>query len=106
MVDVGAKAGERAGVAVAEAWVQDAVGDTLRSDRRRAGTHKGDVFAVARIAGIQAAKRCADLIPLCHPLGLDAVGGAARLRCRSSPGGADPCRVPACRGAPAWRWRH
>lgn len=35
--------------------------------------HKGDVFAVARIAGIQGAKRCADLIPLCHPLGLDAV---------------------------------
>jgi cyclic pyranopterin phosphate synthase len=31
------------------------------------------VFAVARIAGIQAAKRCAELIPLCHPLGLDAV---------------------------------
>ena len=35
--------------------------------------HKGDVFAVARIAGIQGAKRCGDLIPLCHPLGLDAV---------------------------------
>lgn len=34
-----------------------------------AGGHKkGDVFAVARIAGIQAAKKCADLIPLCHPL--------------------------------------
>ena len=33
------------------------------------GKHKkGDVFAVARIAGIQAAKKCADLIPLCHPL--------------------------------------
>lgn len=30
--------------------------------------HKGDVLAVARIAGIQAAKKCADLIPLCHPL--------------------------------------
>jgi cyclic pyranopterin phosphate synthase len=29
---------------------------------------KGDVFAVARIAGIQAAKKCSDLIPLCHPL--------------------------------------
>ncbi|PIP80523.1 MAG: cyclic pyranopterin monophosphate synthase MoaC [Gammaproteobacteria bacterium CG22_combo_CG10-13_8_21_14_all_40_8] len=29
---------------------------------------KGDVLAVARIAGIQAAKKCADLIPLCHPL--------------------------------------
>ena len=33
------------------------------------GTHtKGDVLAVARIAGIQAAKKCSDLIPLCHPL--------------------------------------
>jgi cyclic pyranopterin phosphate synthase len=32
---------------------------------------KGDVFAVARIAGIMAAKRCADLIPLCHPLVFD-----------------------------------
>jgi molybdenum cofactor biosynthesis protein MoaC len=31
---------------------------------------KGDVLAVARIAGIQAAKKCADLIPLCHPLAL------------------------------------
>ncbi|MBU2705067.1 cyclic pyranopterin monophosphate synthase MoaC [Zooshikella marina] len=34
---------------------------------------KGDVFAVARIAGIQAAKRCADLIPLCHSLALSNV---------------------------------
>lgn len=36
-----------------------------------AGGHKkGDVFTVARIAGIQAAKKCSDLIPLCHPLAL------------------------------------
>lgn len=34
---------------------------------------KGDVFAVARIAGIQAAKKTADLIPLCHPLMLSSV---------------------------------
>ena len=34
---------------------------------------KGDVFAVARVAGIQGAKRCADLIPLCHPLALNKV---------------------------------
>lgn len=34
---------------------------------------KGDVLAVARIAGIQAAKKCADLIPLCHPLQLSKV---------------------------------
>ncbi|MCD2157880.1 cyclic pyranopterin monophosphate synthase MoaC [Rhodococcus cerastii] len=34
---------------------------------------KGDVLAAARLAGIMAAKRTGDLIPLCHPLGLDAV---------------------------------
>ncbi|MHC5010662.1 MAG: cyclic pyranopterin monophosphate synthase MoaC [Planctomycetota bacterium] len=34
---------------------------------------KGDVFAVARIAGIQGAKRTSDLVPLCHPLRIDAV---------------------------------
>lgn len=34
---------------------------------------KGDVFATARIAGIQAAKKCAELIPLCHPLMLSHV---------------------------------
>ena len=34
---------------------------------------KGDVFAVARVAGIMAAKRTGDLIPLCHPLGIDGV---------------------------------
>jgi cyclic pyranopterin phosphate synthase len=32
------------------------------------GLPKGDVLAVARVAGIQGAKRCSDLIPLCHPL--------------------------------------
>ncbi|GGW89678.1 cyclic pyranopterin monophosphate synthase MoaC [Alteromonas halophila] len=34
---------------------------------------KGDVYAVARVAGIQGAKRCAELIPLCHPLALSKV---------------------------------
>lgn len=37
------------------------------------GLKKGDVLAVARIAGIQAAKKCSDLIPLCHPLALSKV---------------------------------
>ena len=37
------------------------------------GIAKGDVLAVARVAGIQAAKRTADLIPLCHPLALSKV---------------------------------
>jgi cyclic pyranopterin phosphate synthase len=40
-----------------------------------AGTHKkGDVLGIARIAGIQASKKTADLIPLCHPLALTHVG--------------------------------
>jgi cyclic pyranopterin phosphate synthase len=34
---------------------------------------KGDVFAVARVAGIQAAKKCSELIPLCHPIMLNSV---------------------------------
>ena len=40
---------------------------------------KGDVLAVAEVAGVMAAKRTGELIPLCHPLGLDVVpgGGAA-----------------------------
>jgi len=38
---------------------------------------KGDVLGTARIAGIQAAKRTGELIPLCHPLGLDHVDVAA-----------------------------
>lgn len=37
------------------------------------GHKKGDVLAVARIAGIQAAKKCSDLIPLCHPLMLTSI---------------------------------
>ncbi|MBC7543838.1 MAG: cyclic pyranopterin monophosphate synthase MoaC [Candidatus Sericytochromatia bacterium] len=40
----------------------------------RAGTHaKGDVLAVAQVAAIMGTKRTADLIPMCHPLGIDAV---------------------------------
>jgi cyclic pyranopterin phosphate synthase len=40
---------------------------------------KGDVLAVAEVAGTMAAKRTGELIPLCHPLGLDAIGVEARL---------------------------
>jgi cyclic pyranopterin phosphate synthase len=43
---------------------------TLVRDRKLA---KGDVLEVARLAGIMAAKRTGELIPLCHPIGLDAV---------------------------------
>ena len=70
MVDVGDKAvTER--MARATGVVRMAA-DTLRliQDRKLA---KGDVLEVARLAGIMGAKRTADLIPLCHPLPLDAV---------------------------------
>ena len=40
---------------------------------RGAGVPKGDVLAVARIAGIMGAKRCPDLVPLCHPIALHGV---------------------------------
>jgi cyclic pyranopterin phosphate synthase len=70
MVDVGDKA-QTARVATAEAVVT-MLPETLQLITE--GKHKkGDVFAVARIAGIQAAKKCSDLIPLCHPLMLTSV---------------------------------
>jgi cyclic pyranopterin phosphate synthase len=71
MVDVGDKPPtERRAVAQAVVRVSR---DTAR--RAQAGdAPKGDVLGVARIAGIQAAKRTAELIPLCHPLGLTFVG--------------------------------
>lgn len=45
---------------------------------------KGDVLAVARIAGIQAAKKCADLIPLCHPLMLTKISVALNANTKES----------------------
>ena len=70
MVDVGAKAvTERVCVARAELRM---AATTL--ERIAAGAlPKGDVLAVARLAGIQAAKRTADWIPLAHPIALDAI---------------------------------
>src|SRR5690554_3892645 len=70
MVDVGHKAEtQRRAVAQARVLMQP---ETLRL-LLEGGHAKGDVFAVARVAGIQAAKKCSDLIPLCHPLMLNAV---------------------------------
>ncbi|NDJ59662.1 MAG: cyclic pyranopterin monophosphate synthase MoaC [Chloroflexi bacterium] len=67
MVDVGAKPEtERVAVAAGRVYMQV---ETLRLIRDGA-LKKGDVLTVARIAGIMAAKRTADLIPLCHPIPL------------------------------------
>jgi len=67
MVDVGAKsATERRAVARGRLELSPQTLDLVREGR----TPKGDVMAAARIAGIMAAKRTSELIPLCHPLPL------------------------------------
>ena len=71
MVDVGAKPTARRR-AVAEAWVD--VGREIEElIRQRGGAAKGNVLETARIAGIMAAKQAAALIPMCHPISLDAI---------------------------------
>ena len=70
MVDVSEKA-VTAREATAEGFLY--VSDEVISQITQSTIAKGDVFAVARVAGIQGAKRCADLIPLCHPLALSKV---------------------------------
>lgn len=70
MVDVGEKraTARRATAAGTITMSADALAAIKKGDIK-----KGDVIATARIAGTMAAKRTADLIPLCHPLGLDSV---------------------------------
>lgn len=70
MVDVSAKA-VTARMAAAEGSVRMSA-EAFAAIRDNA-VAKGDVLATARLAGIMGAKRTADLIPLCHPLGLDQV---------------------------------
>ncbi len=76
MVDVGGKQ-ETARQAIAEGRI------TMSADAAQAiadgAVAKGDVLAVARVAGIMAAKRTSDLIPLCHPLPLSKVTIDLRL---------------------------
>ncbi|MFN2309592.1 MAG: cyclic pyranopterin monophosphate synthase MoaC [Gammaproteobacteria bacterium] len=82
MVDVGDKAASHR-VAVAEGWIRMQP-ETLAHIRQ--GDHKkGDVLGIARVAGIMAAKRTAELIPLCHPLALTRV--AIELQPEDRPAG-------------------
>ena len=70
MVDVGAKPDtERSAVVRGEVVMSPETLDLVRKGLMK----KGDVLGVARIAGIMAAKRTSDLIPLCHPIGLTQV---------------------------------
>jgi cyclic pyranopterin phosphate synthase len=87
MVDVGDKAvTERVAVATATLVMKPS---TLRLIRSGA-IAKGEVMAVARVAGIMAAKRTPEIIPLCHPLPVDVAGidfyvrGVGRLEIRAT----------------------
>lgn len=87
MVDVGGKdTTHRVAVARGTIVMQPATLALVRSGSAK----KGDVLGVARIAGIQGAKRTADLIPLCHPLALTRVSveflldeAASAVHCRT-----------------------
>lgn len=70
MVDIGDKTDTQR-VAIAEGRI--AMSDAALTAIRDGTVPKGDVLASARIAGIMAAKKTAELIPLCHPLALDSV---------------------------------
>ena len=70
MVDIGAKATtERLAVAQADVHLSPQTLTLVREGKAA----KGDVLAVARVAGIMAAKKTSELIPLCHPLALTSV---------------------------------
>jgi len=70
MVDVSAKA-DTARTATATGRI--AMNEAARTAIAQGSAAKGDVFAAARIAGIMAAKRTSDIIPLCHPLPLTSI---------------------------------
>ena len=76
MVDV---SGKSITVRTATASGRGAVSAEVISLLRGAGVPKGDALAVARIAGIQAAKRTSDLVPLCHPLAIHGVEVSLRV---------------------------
>ena len=92
----------RRAVASASVQMQGSHPDPARSG----ATMKGDVLATARIAGIQAAKRTWELIPLCHPIAL--TGVTIEIRTESAEGGGGTVRIEATVDAsiePASKWK-
>ena len=103
MIDVGAKPVTQR-KAVAEAWV--VFPEAIPQDIGTWQVPKGPVLTTAVIAGIQGAKRCADLIPLCHSLGLSAcdvaiepVDGKLRVRCTAETSAQTGVEMEALTGA-------
>ncbi|RUA25858.1 MAG: cyclic pyranopterin monophosphate synthase MoaC [Bacteroidetes bacterium] len=79
MVDVGNKP-EQVRIAIAEGFIN--LNDETVNLIRENGMKKGDVLTVSEIAGIQAAKRTSDLIPLCHPLRIVKIAVKASLHAK------------------------
>ena len=94
MVDVsGKEPTDRTAVAAGTVRMQPSTVEAIRTG----GVPKGDVLAVAQVAGIMAAKRTSEIVPMCHPLALtgvdirfalraDAVDVEAAVRCRGETG--------------------
>lgn len=86
MVDTGGKpVSDRRAVAEARVRMAPATARLVRAG----GTRKGDVLGTARLAGVMAAKRTSDLVPLCHPVALtdvdvEAVAGPGGVRIRAT----------------------
>jgi len=87
MVDVGAKAATHR-IAIAEGSIT--MQDSTLALIMEGGHKKGDVLGIARVAGIMAAKKTAELVPLCHPLTLSHIDisleprpGAGAVYCRA-----------------------
>lgn len=95
MVDVGDKESqERVAVASGIIWLQQATARMVRENNLK----KGDVLTIAEVAGIQASKNTASLIPLCHPLQLTQVVVEANLTEREGRSGVEVTATVRSRG--------
>lgn len=106
MVDVGEKkVTKRIAIAESRVVLDEAILDRLENDEIH--TKKGPVFQTAIIAGIMAAKKTSELIPLCHPLGLDKCDveieidedRSVRIRCTAAVEGKTGIEMEALTGA-------
>lgn len=107
MVDVGGKSdSERAAVARATVFMQPATLAAIQNG----GVKKGDVLAVAQVAGIMAAKRTSEVIPMCHPLmltsvdidfTLDPADSCVQIQCLAKTSGKTGVEMEAINGASA-----
>ena len=100
MVDVSEKAvTQRTAVARGAVSMSPGCFAMVRDGRAK----KGDVLAVAQVAGIMAAKRTAELIPLCHVLALNKT--AVEFTLRRSAARSRRCAPSGATAGPGWRWR-